>query len=207
MRKLVALLGVILALAGKAEARIDTDYKGADAGFLVGSIGFTQPELVAYRLRYRAVPSEPGSDDNGLISISSKSIFDGRDYNDGTVEGHVIIHRLKPGTYEFFSGYVENGQFWQTAETFSYTFTIKPGEATYIGSFIGSQTVSKTKSIWGGDVVNGGTLRVADEHERDFAAARKHEPSLPPFTQTMIPDLPAPLLMQKWVPQIIFVSP
>jgi len=207
MKKLLGLLGMIMCLAGRAEAGMDTDYKGADAGFLVSSIGFTQPGLTWYVMRYRAVPPEPGSGNEALISISSKSLFEGRDYKNATVQGRVLIHRLKPGTYEFFSGYVSDSPSWEAAEPFSYLFTIKPGETTYAGSFIGSPTLSAHKSIWGGDIVNGGTMRVANEQERDFAVARKQNPNLPPIATTMVPDISSPLIFQKVMPVVIFVTP
>ena len=175
------------AVAGCSVPVLETNYKGPDAGFLVGSIGFTEPSLTWYHMYYRAVPPPPGLINQAVIEISSASLFHGRDFNNGTVQGRVLIHHLKPGRYEFFSGQVSGGYIWKPTADFSFPFVIKPGETTYVGSFVGTQIIAEEKGFFGQDMEGGAVIRSQDEHERDFAAARKYEPSLPPITQTAVP--------------------
>ena len=210
MKKLLTLLtmmAVISSGSAYADSVLDTEYKGADTGFLVSSIGFTQPELTTYDMYYRPVPARSSDGKKAIISISSRSIFDGRDYKNETVQGRVVIHHLKPGTYELYEGHAGGDNYWMS-DSISYTFVITPGETTYIGSFVGSRTVSDhDKNIWGGYIINGASIQVADEHERDFTAARKHEANLPPIAETMVPNMPTPLLIQKRTPIFMWVAP
>ncbi|HKQ44051.1 MAG TPA: hypothetical protein VJS47_01535 [Rhizomicrobium sp.] len=171
---------------------LDTAYKGADAGFLVASIGQAKPGYPLTReVNYLAVSDPPTGRNQAQIMFAPSSIFSTYDFDNDTFQGQVVIHHLKPGLYKLVGANASLGtSSWSDGRDISHFFDIKPGKTTYVGSFVGASTLSRDKDFFGQDIVLSVSLHAEDAHERDFAAARKHEPGLPPITQTSIPKLP-----------------
>ena len=193
MKKLLALLGVVVSLAG-CGAPGAANYKGADAGTLVLSIGYTEPSTDYYNMYYRTVAAPTRL---GAVSIhTSSDIFRVIDYT-GADTGSVVADRLAPGTYEFFkvvaSG--QDGTSHTSTNDFSLPFVIKPGETTYLGSFTG-MLITEKKRDWllfqDYDAPAGVYFVVSDQHERDLAIARKREPNLPAVTVSVPEEVVLP---------------
>jgi hypothetical protein len=183
MKKLLALLCAAMALAGCGTPDA-SNYKGADAGTLVLSIGYTEPSTDYYNIYYRTVAAPARY---GAVSIhTSSDIFRVIDYT-GADTGSVVTDRLAPGSYEFFrvvaSG--QDGTSHTSKNDFSLPFVIKPGETTYVGSYT-AMLVTEKKRDWllfrDYDAPGGVYFVVSDQHERDLEMARKREPNLPAVT-------------------------
>jgi len=70
----------------------------------------------------------------------------------------------------------------RSARPFSIPFTIRPGEATYIGNFARAPSLGTSL----GPVLGAaGFFVISDKSERDLAIARQRRPGLPPVTVTV----------------------
>jgi hypothetical protein len=201
MKKLLALLGVILSLSGCGTPL--ANYKGANAGTLVLSIGYTEPSTDYYLMFYRPVGSA-GPDADYVSIHTSSDIFRVLDYT-GADTGSVVTEHLPPGTYEFYkvtaSG--QGGDVHYSKHVFSLPFVIKPGATTYLGSYTAMLVTEKSHSWLVGDydATGGVYFVVSDQHDRDLEIARKREPNLP-AAGVAVPQaraLPAPYFTTKKV--------
>lgn len=123
---------------------------------------------VPFSFQFRQVEVRDGSS-SGEIVYDPVSQRD----EDTTVAGliRVVIRRLEPGDYEIYS-YKLSGQ--PSLKTFSIRFTIKPGQATYVGALVSVRREARDASAeW---------LGVVNMAGRDINAAKMAKPDLPPVT-------------------------
>ena len=149
MRRAVFIFALTLSLlaAPAFAASKPKDYDGADGGYLVYSVG-TIAIGMRFDFPYRREKLPDGATANdwkgdispvvgGAIYLKNKNPdFEGRE------SGRVVVRRLPPGDYliENFAFYGSSPMGalydWSAAKPFAIRFTIQPGKATYIGSFM-----------------------------------------------------------------------
>lgn len=177
MKKLAAVVLLVLVILPAAQAR---EYRGADAGMLVismGTIGSTVMDT--YLLNYKLAEEKPNRlTGDPYFWYGPTDIFGGPKDFTGREIGQVQVHRMKPGNYEIYTYLLKNAvgiseKVWAPDKAFSIPFTIKPGETTYIGDFAGV-------ALLGGYYPVDGYFVLSDQHERDIPIARRKEPGLMP---------------------------
>jgi hypothetical protein len=191
MKRLLALLGAAMILAGCASPGGNANYKGPDAGALVLSIAYTQPSDDYYVIYYRRLGDL--RQDGDYVSIhTSGDIFRTIDFTDPD-SGSVVTEHLAPGTYEFYmvAADSQGGERFYSKNAFSLRFDIKPGQTTYVCSYT-AMLVTQKRHDWllGQDYDGAGGVYfvVSDKHERDVEIARRREPNLLPVTVSVPQD-------------------
>jgi hypothetical protein len=177
MRQLIAGLCAALCLAVISSQSLA--YDGPDAGVLVMSIGYREPKTDFYDIFYSG-PETP----NGLISIHARAdLFRRIDFR-GQDTGTVVTVHLKPGDYGIYK--IEASEYEGVRDTsarrFWVPFTIRNGQTTYIGSYIGVLIPGTEERIFAGPAPIGVYFLVSDKHDRDIDVASKREHNLPPVT-------------------------
>ena len=180
-------LALLLALPLPAHGR-DKDYAGADSGYLVYAVGTVRIGM-HFTFSYRQTEGADGAPGagwrgkieprvGGAIYLKVKN----PDFT-GEETGHVVVRRLPPGRYQvdkfFFGGsnLAGTSYSWSSAKPFALPFTIRPGEATYIGSFMRSPSLgTPLQPVLGA----AGFFVVANRADRDLPIARA---KLPPDTK------------------------
>ena len=188
MLRLIAFLAVLLLPLEQGRAA-DRDYYGPDGGLLVYSAGsITGPMNFAFR--YRRVSDAAGAatlDWGGTIGCGCVGLIraqaGGSDYS-GRETGKVHIRRLPPGDYEVFN-FGFGGSIGasvvttSSARPFSIPFTIRSGEAVYIGNFARAPSLgTPLRPTLGAR----GFFVISNKSERDLAIARQRRPDLPNVT-------------------------
>ncbi len=176
----MALLAALVALPAAAGAK-DKDHAGADAGYLIYSVGNVGTVGLDFSFTYRQIATADGPPGKtwkgtieprlgGAIYLKVKA----PDFT-GPEIGHVVIRRLPPGRYEVqrfdFGGHLPGvGTFaWRPTRPFAMPFVIRSGEATYIGSFMRAVSLgTPLEPVLGA----AGFFVVADRSERDLPIAR-----------------------------------
>jgi len=198
MRKLAIL--VCLCLGGWVTDPAHADYRGKDAGTLVVALGSIGQPLNLYQWHYRKLGRASG---DATFAYQPHNFLSSRqpDFN-GHETGIVQVLHLPPGDYEVYTfnaagaGYAHSETL-RPRKEFSLPFTIKAGEASYIGDFAavsvaasGPFGVSYTRDIY---------VVISDQHVRDAEAARKAEPGLLEMTLavTDVSQLGTPILAAK----------
>ena len=177
-----ALACALLVFSGTAAAA--GDYDGPDGGYLIFSVG-TLHIPMNFTFRYRSVGPAPGSTRpwNGVIECRCVGFFTARmanpDYT-GQETGKVMTHRLPPGDYEIydfgFGGAVGSSvTTFSSGQRFVIPFTIRPGEATYVGNFARAPSLGTPLEAALGAK---GFFVISDKRERDLAIARVRFPDL-----------------------------
>lgn len=180
--RLVLLLALLLATPALAAPK-SADYAGADGGYLVYGVGTIQfgmhfgfpyrpvslPEGVAAKPWKGEIQPTVG----GAIYLKIKNPdFEGRE------SGHVVVRRLPPGEYVIddfsFGGQLAGMSYaWSSATPFAIRFTIRPGEAIYIGSYMRAISAGTPLEPQLGAA---GFFVIADRSERDLPIARTRLP-------------------------------
>lgn len=179
-----ASIALLLALPVPAFAR-DKDYAGADAGYLVYAVGTVRIGM-DFDFSYRRVGAADGGPAGawggkiepklgGAIYLKIKN----PDFT-GEESGHVVVRRLPPGRYQvdkfLFAGSNLAGTSyrWSSAAPFALPFSIRPGEATYIGSFMRAPSLgTPLQPVLGA----AGFFVVANRADRDLPIARAKLPA------------------------------
>jgi hypothetical protein len=171
---LVALLALIAtpALAAKAPAQ----YAGEDGGYVAYAVG-TITLGMHFDFPYGRVALPDGTAVNdwrgmiepklgGAIYLKIKNPdFEGRE------TGQIVVRRLPPGDYlidnfAFYGSSPTGATYdWSSAKPFAIRFTIQPGKATYIGSFMRAPSLGTTLQPTLGAA---GFFVVADRSARDL---------------------------------------
>ena len=168
-----------LMIAAPVTARADKDYDGADGGYVVYAVGNVSTGMnFDFSYHRLATPDGQPVDDakgkmeprlGGAIYLKIKN----PDFT-GEESGHVVIRRIPPGHYQvdrfFFAGWNPAGGSvrWSPARPFALPFDIRPGEATYIGSFMRAPSLgTPLQPVLGA----AGFFLVADRSQRDLAIA------------------------------------
>lgn len=187
----LSFVAALLAAVGPAVARDRfPEYRGDDGGFLIYAVG-TIAIGMRFDFPYRrvALPNgEPVQDWTGTIAPAVGGAWVLKVKNPdfiGRETGHVVVRRLPPGQYlidqfGFSGGGVGMGVIdWSSAVPFAIRFTIKPGEATYIGSFMRAPSLGTPLEA---QVNAAGYFLIADRNERDVPVARAKVPGLAQIT-------------------------
>ena len=182
------LLTLVLALlAAPAWARPKpADYAGSDGGYLVYSVGDIALGMhFGFPFRRIALPDgSPANDWKGEIAPSLGGAIYLKVKNpdfEGRETGHVVIRRLPPGDYLIdnfsFGGQLAGTSFaWSSATPFAIPFTVLPGGATYIGSFMRAPSLGTALEPALGA---SGFFVIADRAGRDLPIAKARLPALP----------------------------
>jgi hypothetical protein len=167
----------------------DKDYQGEDAGYLVYSVG-TVSIGMPFTFSYR--PTADGGRNagkewagkiqpklGGAIYLKVKN----PDFS-GEESGHVVVRRLPPGSYQVdkfnFGGsnLAGTSYHFSSAVPFALPFSIRPGEATYIGSFMRAPSLgTKLQPELGA----AGFFVISDRGPRDAPIAKAKLPAAVPI--------------------------
>jgi hypothetical protein len=189
---LLAVMALLLAVPGPATA--DTPEPPGVLVYSVGSIDIAMNFAMEFR-RIARPSGEPVRDNRSTMVCRCVGFFSPRprdlDYQ-GREAGRVISRELPPGQYEIFDfGFsgtlIVAGVEWSSASPFSIPFTIRPGEATYIGNFARAPSLGTPLEGQLGAV---GYFVVSDQSERDLPIARTKAADLPPV-RVEVPDVSA----------------
>ncbi len=186
----IGLFVLLLALPAAAKGG-DRDYQGADGGYLVYSVGTIKIGMdFAFGWNRKLTPGEtPEKPFKGVIEPRlGGAIYLKIKKPDfaGVESGHVVVRRLPPGNYEVNSFYFGGSNLagttyaWSSAVPFSFPFTITPGGATYIGSFMRAPSLGTPLEPALGAA---GFFVIADRSDRDLPIATGR---LPDGTHTTI---------------------
>lgn len=176
-------IGSLPAAASASEK--PAEYRGADAGCLIYSVG---TRSIGMRFKFRYARADGASPNGGgrwagtieprvggaiLLKIRNPDFT-------GEESGHVIVRCLPPGRYAVggfeFSGSIPGvgSTQWSPARPIVMPFTIRSGEATYIGTFIRAPSLgTPLQPVLGA----AGYFLVADRRKRDLPIARARLPS------------------------------
>lgn len=189
MRRLILFLAALLLLPLQQARAADRDYDGPDGGLLIYSAGSIAIPI-NFAFRYKRIRNPAGgqvSDWSGTIGCGCVGLLraraGGADYQ-GRETGRVHIRRLPPGDYEVFN-FGFGGSIGSTmvttrsARRFSIPFTIRAGEATYIGNFARAPSLGTPLQRQLGAR---GFFVISNKAERDLAIARQRRSDLPNAT-------------------------
>jgi hypothetical protein len=206
----IFLTGVLSFSTACAAESIDTDYNGPDAGTLIFSTSTLQISM-NFTFYYERSGDDRDADSifgAGEIVCSCVGFWHPKmsdpDFDTGYETGKVHIQHLRPGNYEVytltFGGFTGvSGLQWFPKKGFSLPFTIKPGQATYIGNFARHPSLATPLEAQLGAT---GYFVVSDRSARDIEIARKQDPALPPV-QMSVTDVGA-LNLPNLLPQDIY---
>ena len=183
IRSLLFLLTALFATPALA-AKAPAEYAGADGGYVAYAVG-TITLGMHFDFPYRRVAQADGTPVNdwkdtiepklgGAIYLKIKNPdFTGRE------TGQIVVRRLPPGDYliENFAFYGSSplgaSYDWSAAKPFAIRFSIQPGKATYIGSFMRAPSLGTALEPRLGAV---GFFVVADRSERDLPLIKTRLP-------------------------------
>jgi hypothetical protein len=181
-RLALAVIAVFLAFPGLARAQ-DGDAPGTLI-YSIGSVDIAMNFEFGFR-RTATLSGETVATPRGSMVCKCVGLIRPRpgnlDYY-GREAGRVIVQSLPPGRYEIqdfgFSGtIVVAGVSWSSTTPFSIPFTIKPGEATYIGNIARAPSLGTRLQPLLGAV---GYFVVSDQSARDLPIAQARDAALPP---------------------------
>jgi hypothetical protein len=167
-----------------------SDYRGDDGGYLVYAVG-TIAIGMRFDFPYRRVALRDGTtvqDWQGSIAPDGGWRVGTQDQESrfyGRESGHVVVRRLPPGSYLIDQFAFSGGGFgmgtidWSSAVPFAMRFTIQPGAATYIGSFMRAPSLGTPLEP---QLNAAGYFLIADRSARDVPIARSKVPTLGAIT-------------------------
>lgn len=183
---LLAFCLLIFASSGHANDK-GKAYTGADAGCVIYAVGTIDGFGMRFGFPYRRIAMPDGTPTKdwageirpkvgGAIYLKIKD----PDFT-GKETGHVVVRCLPPGMYEidkfqFFGSIPGLASYrWKPAKPFSMPFSIKSGEATYIGSFM--RGLPLPGMVQEDPQMRGGIFVVANRSNRDIEIANGKIPS------------------------------
>jgi len=164
-------------------------YTGPDAGRLVMSVGgYRGANFGRYWLYFRTQDRTRSGDIGyacghtlGCADMLTFAASPATDYADNIEAADVIVLPLAPGDYEFYdfevfynSTYAQST--FRSRGEFSIPFTIKPGEAVYLGEFRAMDVPGQ--NLIGLPVPAGAKFQIFDESARDLPIARAKDPKI-----------------------------
>lgn len=174
------LVSVVSALALTACAGQTGQYAGPDAGYAMASLAAdTGTEYSSHRFLFR---SRDGTREGEFVWLQNNWFSsDKPDFTQPGKAGELTVVKLAPGEYELYSYSVfQNGypatMTYGPRESFAIPFTVKTGQATYLGEYMAVATFGK--NIFGGTVNGGPIYVVSDELTRDTAIAKAEMPAI-----------------------------
>ncbi|WP_372522184.1 hypothetical protein [Sulfuricaulis sp.] len=173
--RIIVVAVVSLILVGCATPDVSKDFSlspDSKTGLLIGSVKF-HGRYSAYRVYFKGLDNK----DKGYFEAGGNDAFAsyfftrGSDFHDP--EGKLQVTELTPGEYEINSWGVQSGvAHLSQTQPFSIKFKIKPGKATYIGSFIFTVTNSTMA------VVTGTKVDFVDAFDEDVKVLPRLFPNL-----------------------------
>lgn len=171
-------------------AREPRPYAGPDGGWLVFAVGTVDGFGMDFGFPYHRLAGADGAPAppwrgtiqprlGGAIYLKIKD----PDF-EGAETGHVVVRRVPAGRYVIdnfsFGGTVPGvgGFSWSTAQPFAIPFEIRPGRATYIGSYMRSVSLGTPLEPQLGAA---GFFVIADRSARDAPFARGRLPAETPL--------------------------
>jgi hypothetical protein len=183
------MIGLLaLFLIGQPTSAAARDYEGADAGTLIYSVS-TLHIAMNFTFKYRRI-QPPGAKWSGAITCKCVGFFHaqkGGDYS-GDETGQVKIERLPPGEYEIYDFGFGGTSSFSSRKKFSLRFSIRPGEATYIGNYARAPSLGTSLEPSLGAM---GFFVISDKADRDLKIARARRPDQTQIALS-VPDV-APL--------------
>lgn len=170
------LASAVMSLSATSAAA--ANYEAPDDGQVIFSVG-TLHIAMNFTFRYRSVGPVLGRSRplSGVIECRCIGFFSARmanpDYT-GRETGKVVMHHLPPGDYEIhdfgFGGSLGSTMTsFSSGQPFVTPFTIRPGEATYIGNFARAPSLgTPLEPVLGAT----GFFVISDQSERDLPIAR-----------------------------------
>lgn len=165
----------------------------ATAGFLLLSIGGpTDSSFITWGLQVQRLDG-PGDVD---ITYDGRGLSLGtpRDYHEDDLAGAVFHVPLPPGQYAitgytFFLQGMAPGSYgtYQPAAPLAIPFTIRQGQTTYLGEFVG---MPARRALFGWSSIHGAYWWLRDQQTRDVAIARQKWPARP--LDTIMGAIPSP---------------
>jgi hypothetical protein len=156
-------------------------YSGADAGYLIMSLAARKGiRFNGYSILFRKADRSA----DGAVWWGQDSPYDQRklDINDSNETGVVDVRRLPPGDYEIFNYDIDwvgglGRRNWKSKQDFSIPFTIKSGQATYVGEFMAAPVEQHglLPSMPADDELY---FVLANKADRDIAIAKQKEASI-----------------------------
>lgn len=170
-------------------------YAGKDAGYLVMAFGQkTGSYYIDYSLKYRN-PNDPGGGSITYYPYYPDSNQRQSDFKNSTGSGDIETVAIQPGNYEFYyfetSAFYEVGlQTFKVRDYFSIPFTIRAGEATYLGQYMMLGMYDGKDILSGARIPAGAILLVSDQKDFDVSAARTPALKIPglPGNVTVVND-------------------
>ncbi len=185
--------------------RIDTDYRGYDVGILIFSTSTLKisSNFAFYYKKLGDIRDVKSTYGAGTIDCRCLGFWRAKisdpDYDTGYETGKVQIQHLQPGDYEVYTlafngSIVAASLHWYPTKPFSIPFTIKSGQATYIGNFARAPSLGTPLAA---QLDAAGYFVVSDKRERDLEIARKKLPDLGPVavSVTDVSQFGTPILM------------
>ncbi|MBI5719366.1 MAG: hypothetical protein HZC37_16990 [Burkholderiales bacterium] len=182
-------------LAGCA-GQIRGNHSGADAGRVIVGLGAAEgTNFHAVTMYYRRI--DPNAAPGDRRPVGSFTSYHGltlmratqaRDYANDKDSGVVLVQSIPAGDYEMHSFKVDigGGNYTPTA-AFSVRFTVRPGEAVYLGNY---QTYSaQWTDIHGRTVTGGPRFAVSNRLDSELALARAKAKDIPATVTNGMPDL------------------
>lgn len=171
-------LALVAFAPAPAASQADKPYTQPDAGHLIYAVGTIRIGMrfsFPYH-RTHTADGAPVNDWNGRIRPTVGGAIRLKVQNpdfEGFETGHVVIRRLPPGRYavtdfEFAGAGAGVQAEWKSSVPFALEFTIEPGKATYIGSFMRSPTPNDQLRA---ELGYAGYFLIADRSERDLPIA------------------------------------
>lgn len=185
----------MLVLAGCA-GQIRGDHRGADAGHVIVGLGAAEgSSFTAVTLYYRRIDPNAGAGERRPVGsftsyhgLNLMRATQSHDYGDDKESGVVHVQSLAAGDYELHSYKADiGGGNYTPMAAFSVRFTVRPGEAVYLGNYQ-ARRASRT-DIHGRSVLGEPRFAVGSRLESEVALARAKAKDLPPRVVDATPDL------------------
>lgn len=182
MKKILAILAVIMISACGSMPEVRNEYQGADAGRIAIGIGaIANTHYSSYSLQFRKVGDKEGESNRFVYFQHNEFSAQKRDYNSKEENGVVQSFLLPPGDYEIYnfdvflnSGTVQKN--FGSRNDFSIPFRVRPNETTYLGNYQANLTVGK--NLFGMSIPAGAVFVVTDREMADLALVKKRLPNV-----------------------------
>lgn len=204
----VMILGITL--SGCETMKPVPEYAGADAGYLVVSMGEgVDTNYSSYKLFYQ---NKVDTKMSGGVHFSSAG-FIGPPTLDfkGEERGVVLVKNLPPGDYELINFEIyHNGanitpsMWWKSKENFSIPFKISAGTATYLGDFKAVGLLFRS-FLGQKHAIGGAYFVVTDKSDRDIPIAKQKQSSINKVELNIpnVDTLHNPLIRSKESPPVM----
>ena len=198
-QRLFVLPAALLLASCASPDRIAPDYTGPDSGRVIVGMGAATGTMnTTYALQFRKrVPGGAAKKETwGEITFDQSDLLDKThpaDYQSSHEAGMVLVQAMPPGEYEIYNFYifrragVMNYSF-RSKTGLSIPFTVKPGQATYLGNYQANDMTGK--NIIGFSEPAGAVFVVTDRLPAELPIAQAKEKAAlgKPTDATPVPE-------------------